>query len=224
MSNKPMKAGDRKQQQEKLRKKMEKKSKESHMILPPFTYIATEGTITEVNYLEGFVKEINKKYGKFSRHRRVVLEGYGRSCLSLLEDADRQIKRFYPNTQVVWLVYDKDDFPRDDFDNTQHSAESRKDRCFKVAWSNESVELWFLLHFQDLRINIGRVKYIEKLKDCCDYSKNSPDLFKMLADKTSAAVDRSRKLMESYDPALPPSAKCPGTLMQNLIEELNSML
>ena len=39
MSNKPMKAGDRKQQQEKLRKKMEKKSKESHMILPPFTYM-----------------------------------------------------------------------------------------------------------------------------------------------------------------------------------------
>lgn len=47
MGNKPMKAGDRKQQQEKLRKKMEKKSKESHMILPPFTYIATERTITE---------------------------------------------------------------------------------------------------------------------------------------------------------------------------------
>lgn len=52
MSNKPMKAGDRKQQQEKLRKKMEKKSKESHMILPPFTYIATEGTITEVNFID----------------------------------------------------------------------------------------------------------------------------------------------------------------------------
>ena len=51
MSNKPMKAGDRKQQ-EKLRKKMEKKSKESHMILPPFTYIATERTITEVNFID----------------------------------------------------------------------------------------------------------------------------------------------------------------------------
>ena len=27
----------------------------------------------------------------------------------------------------VWLMYDKDDFPLDDFDNTQYSALSRKD-------------------------------------------------------------------------------------------------
>lgn len=48
----------------------------------------------------------------------------------------------------VWLMYDKDDFPLDDFDNTQYSALSRKDiRKYKVAWSNECIELWFVLHF-----------------------------------------------------------------------------
>ena len=41
------------------------------------------------------------------------------------------------------LVYDKDDFPYDDFDNTQFSAEGRSDREIKAAWSNESIELWF---------------------------------------------------------------------------------
>ena len=40
MSNKPMKAGDRKQQ-EKLRMKMERKKKKEISLLPPFMYIAT---------------------------------------------------------------------------------------------------------------------------------------------------------------------------------------
>ena len=45
-----------------------------------------------------------------------------------------------------WLVYDKDDFPLDNFDNTQFEAEAKKDVEMAVAWSNESIELWFLLH------------------------------------------------------------------------------
>lgn len=61
-----------------------------------------------------------------------------------------------PQARVVWLMYDKDDFPLDNFDNTQHSAEGKIDsRQYKVAWSNESLELWFVLHFQDLTANVG---------------------------------------------------------------------
>ncbi|WP_304969408.1 RloB family protein, partial [Romboutsia ilealis] len=46
-------------------------------------------------------------------------------------------------------MYDKDDFPLDNFDNTQYSAEKRKEiRKYRVAWSNECIELWFVLHFQ----------------------------------------------------------------------------
>ncbi|MCI8646652.1 MAG: RloB domain-containing protein [Firmicutes bacterium] len=32
----------------------------------------------------------------------------------------------------------------------------------KVAWPNESIELWFLLHFQEYSSNNGRVQYINK--------------------------------------------------------------
>lgn len=64
-----MKAGDRKQQ-EKLRMKMERKKKKGISFLPPFMYIATEGTITETTYLDRIVESINKKYGMFSRHNR----------------------------------------------------------------------------------------------------------------------------------------------------------
>ena len=33
----------------------------------------------------------------------------------------------FPQAEIVWLMYDKDDFPLNDFDNTQYSALSRKD-------------------------------------------------------------------------------------------------
>lgn len=63
-------------------------------------------------------------------------------------------------------MYDKDDFPLDNFDNTQYSAEGRNvERVYKVARSNECIELWFILHFQDLNSNVGRERYNEILNN-----------------------------------------------------------
>ena len=75
-----------------------------------------------------------------------------------------------------WLVYDKDDFPYDNFDNTQFSAEKRKGSKIRVAWSNECIELWFLLHFQEYVSNNGREQYIKKLNEYFGYSKSREDL------------------------------------------------
>lgn len=47
-------------------------------------------------------------------------------------------------------MYDKDDFPFDDFDNTQYSAEQRKDsRKYKVAWSNEALSYGLFYIFRN---------------------------------------------------------------------------
>ena len=223
MSNKPMKAGDRKQQ-EKLRMKMERKKKKEISLLPPFMYIATEGTITETTYLDSIVESINKKYGMFSRHDRVVLEGYGQSCLKLLDEAESKVSKKYQNTDVVWLVYDKDDFPKDDFDNTQFSAEKKKDRKYKVAWSNECIELWFLLHFQDVQVNIGRTEYLKRLEKYCSYSKTDEDLYSKFKDKTDIAIKRAQKLYDSFPVGFVPSSMCPATRFHELIIELRSYL
>lgn len=223
MSNKPMKAGDRKQQ-EKLRMKMERKKKKEISLLPPFMYIATEGTITETTYLDSIVESINKKYGIFSRHDRVVLEGYGQSCLKLLDEVESKVSKKYQNTDVVWLVYDKDDFPKDDFDNTQFSAEKKKDCKYKVAWSNECIELWFLLHFQDVQVNIGRAEYLKRLEKYCSYSKTDEDLYSKFEDKTDIAIKRAQKLYDSFPIGSAPSSMCPATRFHELIMELRSYL
>lgn len=217
MTNKPPKRGDLKQKEA----KMARKKKEILSCLPPYIFIATEGTVTEQNYLQGFIERINSKYGRFSTKDRVQAKGFGRSCLSLLDDTRNHISKNCPHVQEVWLVYDKDDFPSDAFDNTQFSAFAKK---YNVAWSNESVELWFLLHFQDVSTNIGREKYIELLEMYCDYAKNDPGLYNKLCPRTGEAMDRAIRMYNGYDENASPSSKCPATLMFKLIARLTSLV
>lgn len=156
MSLKPMKVSDKKREQSRLNDKMRKKRKALLDDLPPCTFIVSERTKTEVTYMTGFASAINKKYAGFSTGERIKIKGTGRNCKSLMEYTHRRVEEEMPQARVVWLMYDKNDFPHDNFDNTQYSAEGKIDsRQYKVAWSNESLELWFVLHFQDLTANVG---------------------------------------------------------------------
>ena len=76
---------------------------------------------------------------------------------------------------------------------TEFSAEKRKDRKYKVAWSNECIELWFLLHFQDVQVNIGRSEYLKRLEKYCSYSKTDEDLHLKFKDKTVTAIKCAQK-------------------------------
>lgn len=125
-------------------------------------------------------------------------------------------------------MYDKDDFPLDNFDNTQFEAEVRKNPDMAVAWSNESIELWFLLHFQDYHSNNGRKQYIEKLNEYFDYSKTREDLYDVLMEKGSLtdAKRRARKMYQEFLDAGESSmaAMVPATRMYELVEELEYYL
>ncbi len=225
MSLKPKKASEIKRDQQKLNDKMEKKKKVLLDDLPPYMFIISEGTKTEVVYIKGFVDAINLKYSTFSTGKRIQVEGTGRNCRSLLAYARKKVVKVIPQATVVWLMYDKDDFPYDNFDNTQFSAEQRDDlRKYKVAWSNESLELWFVLHFQELNVNIGRDKYIEILEEKCNYQKNDPQLFELLRAHTNIAISQAKKQYGEYDTDTPPSQRCPATRVFELVEELKNFL
>lgn len=142
MSLKPKKFRELKIQQDELKKKMHKKEKEKNTILPPYTYIVSEGTKTEPYYIEAMAQLINEKYREFSTGKFVIVEGTGRNTKDLLEYARENVVKIFPQAEIVWLMYDRDDFPLDKFDNTQYSAEGKKDvREYRVAWSNECIEL-----------------------------------------------------------------------------------
>lgn len=119
MSLKPMKVSEQRKNQEKINAKMHKRKKELLDDLPPYMYIVSEGTKTEPNYIKGFADAINAKYYEFSSGPRIYVRGTGRNTKGLLKFARTQVKKEFPQAEVVWLMYDKDDFPLDNFDNTQ---------------------------------------------------------------------------------------------------------
>lgn len=126
MSLRPLKASE----QKKINAKMQKKKKKIQCLyeLPPYTYIVSEGTKTEPYYIQGLTNAINRKYYNLSSDKRIVVKGTGRSTSSLLEYARIQVEEDLPQAEVVWLMYDKDDFPPAYFDNTQDSAEKNQIR------------------------------------------------------------------------------------------------
>ena len=172
-----------------------------------------------------------KKYKKFLPGDRIVVKGTGRNTQSLLEYARKTVNKEFPQAESVWLLYDKDDFPYDDFDNTQYSAEQKKDsREYKVAWSNECIELWFLLHFQELHASVGREQYYKMLSDhfatlgIKKYDKSIPNIYDILSDKTDIAISRAEIQYKDYGDNVPPSQRCPATRLFELIKLLKEYI
>ena len=189
-------------------------------------YIVCEGKKTEPNYIKALADEINKKFFNYSQQKRVKIFGTGRNTKSLIEFAREKVEEDMPYAEFVWLVYDKDDFPKDNFDNTQFSAQNRTDkRKYKVAWSNECFELWLLLHFQNMDSDTGREHCVEILKKHVPhYRKNMKDIYAKLKDKIPDAIKRAKKQYKEYDKKISPSKMCPATRVFELVEELQKYL
>ena len=155
--------------------------------------------------------------------------GTGRNTKGLLRYVDKRVANGeWEKYEKIWLVYDKDDFPEDNFDNTQFSAEGRKDNRIKVAWSNESFELWLLLHFQDYGADNGREDYIKKLNGYFEYSKTREDLFKVVTSLGSLQ-EAKRRAQIQYNNFMDqgitvPSKMIPATRVYEVVEELEKYL
>lgn len=237
MSLKPPKYSDIKKLEERMqskRRNFEKKYK-----LPSPTLIISEGTKTEPHYIQGLVDLIIKKYSEINKNARhsmkdiIKIHGTGRNTNGLLKYArDLAAKPENKHYKRIWIMYDKDDFPLDNFDNTQFSIEDKEcddaDRKFFAAWSNECIELWFILHFQDLISDVGREQYKEILKAYLDYDKAASDIYDIIDKNEKSSVDlaisRAKKLYESYDNKTAPSKMVPATRVYELVEELRGYL
>jgi len=104
----------------------------------PVIHIYCEGKNTEPDYFNFFRVKTAK----------IKSVGVGDNTLSLVGKAIECIKKesFDPKLDQKWCVFDKDDFDAQRFDNAVAKATSNG---FGVAWSNQSFEYWFLLHFND---------------------------------------------------------------------------
>lgn len=110
-----------------------------------------EGKNTETTYFKQFKSSI------------VTIEtvGTGKSTCKLVNEAITLLQSKYKHKQFneKWVVFDKDD--NKDFG---HAIQLAKQSGFKVAYSNQAIEYWFILHFNDHQGGaMSRDKYSERI-------------------------------------------------------------
>ena len=150
--------------------------------------------------------------------------GTGANTDSLLEQAiDRKQKAEKAKTpyEQIWVVFDKDDFPLQNFNRAFDLA--RAHPTINACWSNECFELWYLLHFcyRDTgatRTDIWREisKYLEE-----KYDKASDEVFEKLKPKLDDALRHATRLAFQNAEMKEPRRN-PSTYVHELIKVLRA--
>lgn len=192
--------------------------------------IATEGTQTEPNYFNALKAELEKS-NRFNID--ISVQGKGKSTTALVGKVHRQIKYNHQEYDRVWVVFDRDEFP--DFDEAIQQATEHKINC---AWSNESFELWLLLHFNDVPKHTSRKDLCDLLETAIrselhktapevlyDYSKGDPKIYEHVT-KLGSEIDafaRAATLRNNFkDSTNAPSSQNPCTHVDELVFELRN--
>ena len=126
---------------------MKNRRDKARMIQPEYHLIASEGTETEPQYFGAIQRIINSKY----RDRiQLKVEGIGDNTVNLLMKACQYVQNNGIVFKHVWIVYDTDDFPAENIDMVAQLCEeysTQGETIYHAVWSNQCVELWYLLHF-----------------------------------------------------------------------------
>jgi len=172
--------------------------------------IVCEGEKTEPNYFRSF------------RVPTVVIDiqGLGKNPSSLVAEArELQVQEDYDQ---IWCVFDRDSWTEADFNSAIRDAQAEG---FKVAYSNESFELWYILHFEFLNTGIPRSDYVQKLTYLLgyEYQKNSEAIYNKIINRQPTAIKNSENLFKQYDPPNP-ARDNPSTTVHLLVQELNRFI
>lgn len=222
MSLKPPKKSDLDKSWMKARRDKPKK------IQPEYHLIITEGTDTEPAYFGAMKDIINSAYPD---RIQLSIHGAGDNTLNLFQKAKQLVLASANGYKHVWIVYDTDDFPADHINKTADlcASESTEDTTYHAIWSNQCIELWFLLHFSFMQSDLHRNSYWPKLTEILSaqglgtYEKNRADMYQILFPYMNTAIANAEKLDKINDGKLP-SASAPGTKVHVLVQKLKPYL
>ena len=188
--------------------------------------IYCEGTNTEPCYFESFPVATAE----------VVTFGLGRSKTSLVERVIGLVAQEEPDPErEIWIVFDMDTDPqkdrtlqRNDFERAIHLANTQG---FWVAYSNDSFELWLLLHYQFLEAALTRVEFYQILGEhwSMSYERDGKgrqfcrSVYQRLLSNQATAIRHAERLHQQQA-AHQPADQNPCTTVYQLVSELNKYL
>ncbi|MDR1864516.1 MAG: RloB family protein [Bacteroidales bacterium] len=184
-----------------------------------FFLIVCEGEKTEPNYF----KKFRGQFGNVIFE--VDCEGKGYNTIQVVEEAIKIRNNNLNKYNRVWVVFDKDGFSDDSFNNAINKARVNNIGC---AWSNEAFELWYLLHFQYRNTPMSRNDYKDAIENEIKnhirdfkYAKNSTEMYDILQKfgNQTQAIENSERLSNLYDNQKY-SAHNPRTQVYELVKQL----
>lgn len=143
------------------------------------------------------------------------------NTVSVIEHAIAETARY--KYDEVWCVFDRDSFSKKQVTQAHTLMAANK---FNSAYSDESFELWYLLHFCYTDAGITRSQYCTKLSEHLGfkYAKNNSAMYELLLNKQSAAIKNAKRL-EALHPLIR-GQECnskPITSVFRLVERLNNL-
>ena len=211
--------------------------------------IACEDSISSPTYFQMIIntlieqKSITQDSFVIAKHKHTNPTG----VLSDLKVYKDENGKAYKDFDHKWIVIDRDServsgggHNKEDFNNALKNAQSsRSNLNIEVAYSNDSFELWYLLHFEYRNTTISRdeiiKQVIKRLKEIEPYkfsklNKNNmkqesytKSIFETLKPLQSVAIRNAKKLLESYEDSHNPEKDNPYTRVHVLISILNSL-
>jgi hypothetical protein len=172
--------------------------------------IVCEGSKTEPGYFSSF---------RLPKHVYDI-EGCGANTGTVVKEATRLSK--VHAYDEVWCVFDRDSFPRHAVNAAVLKAEQAG---FNVAFSNESFELWYVLHFCYLDVAQSRDQYCGSLSGFLGkpYKKNSNEMYDLLFELQPTAIKNAKRLEKNVVNASWAN-RIPYTGVYLLVERLNKEL
>ena len=180
--------------------------------------IVCEGEKTEPDYFRAFrmTAATVKAVGQAMNTMTLVSKAIS------IRDADQKRKKIYDQ---CWVVFDKDDFPAKDFNQAIQFAEKNG---FRVAYSNQAFEYWFLLHYNLYIGAIHRSQYKDMLTKLTGmpYSKSEgygAVMYNLLLSRQQQAINNAETVLAEISHGNPAEEES-STTVQRLVIELNKFL
>lgn len=233
------------QKQNELREKDFKRKKVDKLKIPDII-IACEDSVSSPTYFGLIVEKLIEQ--RLITQDSFVIANHNHSNPSgVLEDLKKHTcdnVKTYKDFEHRWIVIDRDvkrvnggGHGREDFNKALQSAKKLK---VEVAYSNDSFELWYLLHFvyrntailrdeivkeviQHLK-NKNPHKFVKLNKDNIKQKNYTKLIFEEFAPLQEVAIRNAKKLLASYGTEHNPESDNPSTTVYLLVELLNKLI
>ncbi|MCK4614285.1 MAG: RloB domain-containing protein [Thermoplasmata archaeon] len=157
--------------------------------------IVCEGQKTEVNYFKGFRT-------RYSNVEIIPMHGRCTDPKSIVKFAKEQIEKYdidFKEGDGVWCAFDVDENSNDALKSAVELAEKTRKGKIRIALSNPSFEIWFLLHYRFNTSSRTRREALDEVKKFIpDYAKNK-EVYSIVEDKLETAISNAKKLNVMHD-------------------------